>query len=85
MKEKPFSADRYRPSTQDVVSVKKSLMGLQLPLELIDTIIDRAEYWPHITTVRSGTQISARAGTDNENRFIVGPNSLISSLNLLTD
>ena len=67
----PRSADRYRPSAQDVFSVKQHLIDLRLPLELVDSIIDHAEYWPHIKSVRGGTQLSVRAGSANENRFIV--------------
>lgn len=67
----PFNSDRYRPSVKDVISVKKNLVGLRLPLELVDSIIDHAEYWPHIKSFREGTPLSVRSGGQKENKFIV--------------
>jgi hypothetical protein len=41
----------YQPSIADVLVVKSMLTkGLQLPLELVESIVDQAEYWPHTTT-----------------------------------
>lgn len=64
----PYSADRYRPSPQDVLAVKQNLLSLRLPLELIDTIIDHGEYWPHVKVVREGTALTVR---NDDNRFVV--------------
>lgn len=63
-----YSADRYRPSPQDVLAVKRDLLTLRLPLELIDTIIDHGEYWPHVKMVREGTALTVR---NDDNRFVV--------------
>lgn len=32
-----------------VISVKRLLLGLKLPLEIVDLILDHAEFWPHTT------------------------------------
>ncbi|KAK0656262.1 hypothetical protein B0T16DRAFT_32583 [Cercophora newfieldiana] len=41
----------YLPSVLDVIVVKSMLVkGLKLPLELIDSIVDQAEYWPHTSS-----------------------------------
>ena len=44
----------YHPSVDDVMTAKDILLGLPkhslLPLELVDTIIDHAEYWPRTIT-----------------------------------
>lgn len=33
----------------EVISAKKALLGLKLPLEIVDLILDHAEFWPHST------------------------------------
>jgi hypothetical protein len=44
----------YDPSPRDVILVKNLLRVIaSLPQELIDTIIDLAEYWPCVTTINS--------------------------------
>ena len=59
------------PSVQDVLDVKAFLFEkTALPVELLDTIIDYAEYWPH-TTVKTTTSTSVMAGAMRENQFIV--------------
>jgi hypothetical protein len=67
----PCDADRYKPSIGDVLSVKEMFLknGL-LPPELVDPVIDFAEYWPHTTSTRK-ERITVRAGEDRENQFIV--------------
>lgn len=61
----------HEPSVADVLEVKDILrLERCLPVELIDTIIDYAEYWPHTTTTTSGQNI-ARGNTPKENLFIV--------------
>jgi hypothetical protein len=68
----PHNAVRYQPSIEDVISVKGNLMKrTRLPLEIVDAVIDFAEYWPHTTTIWPGPQASVRAGSDHENRFMV--------------
>lgn len=39
----------YSPTIKDVFCVKATLR-VKLPLEIIDAIIDFAEYWPHVTS-----------------------------------
>jgi hypothetical protein len=64
-----YPVDRYAPSPQDVVEVKQELLSrIHLPLELIDTIIDYAEYWPKTVTERGDVIITSGR---NENRFLV--------------
>jgi hypothetical protein len=64
--------DRYTPSVQDVIVVKQILTKKgKLPLELIDTIIDFAEYWIKTTTCRTNGEISVRAGRERENMLLV--------------
>lgn len=65
------------PTVQDVLDVKQFFIErFELPLELIDSVIDRAEYWPHSTSIlvpASGQQrpIHVSAGDEGENRFMV--------------
>lgn len=41
----------YEPDVMDVLVVKAMLInGLHLPPEIVDCIIDQAEYWPHTTS-----------------------------------
>ena len=37
------------PSMLDVITTKKLLLSLRLPLEIIDLILDLAGFWPHVT------------------------------------
>ncbi|OWO98030.1 hypothetical protein B2J93_8255 [Marssonina coronariae] len=58
-----YSSERYTPSTEDVISVKNDLFKrFALPIELIDTVIDFAEYWPRTTTCRTGGEFHVRSG-----------------------
>lgn len=68
----------YEPSVADVLVVKCMLTkSLNLPPEIIDTIADLAEYWPHTTTEAlfngsceaRGNHIRGQAGI--ENKFLV--------------
>jgi hypothetical protein len=44
----------HEPTIADVLVVKAMLAkGLSLPAEIIDTIVDFAEYWPHTTAEAS--------------------------------
>jgi hypothetical protein len=64
--------EQYEPSVEDVFSVKTMLAGsFELPLELVDTIIDHAEYWPHTSVIRKGEDFTIRAGAGHENQFLV--------------
>jgi len=68
-------SEPYEPSINDVFVVKATLRTIHkkspLPLELIDTIIDFAEYWPHTTTTRRGGTLRLSSGTFRENKFLV--------------
>lgn len=75
--EAPMATD-YEPSIPDVLVVKAMLgKGLHLPPELIDSIVDQAEYWPHTSamvdyTVETGSMHVIRGrsqgfpGSENE-------------------
>jgi len=39
------------PSEDDVAAVRKDLLNF-LPLELVDVILDTAEYWPRVSTLQ---------------------------------
>jgi len=61
------------PTVEDVLSTKAFLMEKSnLPLELVDTIIDFAEYWPRTITCRTGGELAVRAGNGpGENLLLV--------------
>lgn len=69
----------HEPTIADVLVVKAMLIkALNLPAELVDAIVDLAEYWPHTTTEASfdGGVPVARGGGDRhgkENVFLVNP------------
>ncbi|KAG9242632.1 hypothetical protein BJ878DRAFT_554887 [Calycina marina] len=61
----------YSPSVGGVLDVKDFLFEkFQLPVEILDTIIDHAQYWPH-TTVKTTTSTTVNSGAGHENRFII--------------
>ncbi|KAF7865286.1 hypothetical protein EAF04_006263 [Stromatinia cepivora] len=84
-----FDADRYQPSIEDVLDVKNILFNApkesRLPLEIIESIIDFAEYWPHATTsgfaipgpqdnrllVNPRREITVKSGGQSENQFLL--------------
>jgi hypothetical protein len=62
----------FTPNLQDVLAVKQILMeGGKLPLELVDKIIDYAEYWIKTTTCRTNGEVSIHAGRERENKLLV--------------
>jgi len=67
-----YSSERYGPSIRDVLAVKEALHSkTTLPYELIDAIVEMAEYWPHTTTSLPNL-LTVRGGRhDRENIFIV--------------
>jgi hypothetical protein len=72
-----YNWDRYKPSVEDVLAVKDTLGRIApLPQELLDAIIDSAEYWPHTSTSTTHSSM-VRSGAD-ENQFLVSrpPGSL---------
>lgn len=57
------------PLLQDVLTVKGILLeSYKLPIEIIDTIIDFAEYWPHTTVVADN---HVNAGRMSEDTFVI--------------
>jgi len=73
------SAGDYQPSPFDVIAVKTMfLKRYSLPNELLDAIIDFAEYWPH-TTSKMASETLVRSGSDHENKMLVR-NSFLSKL-----
>lgn len=65
--------DLYEPSILDVLVVKAMLnKAVALPPELLNTILDQAEYWPHSTSEWSGGPLSIFGGRrDREDVFLV--------------
>ncbi len=61
------------PSPSDVLEVKNVLLkAFALPLEVIDVIIDYAEYWPRNTVSTAGEALAIGGyGNDREDVFIV--------------
>ena len=61
----------YDPSPRDVIIVRYLLRVIaSLPLELIDTIIDLAEYWPCVSTINT-TNHNVRSSQNDGNKFVV--------------
>jgi hypothetical protein len=64
--------NQHIPSPQDVLDVKQILTKKgKLPLELVDNIIDAADYWVKTTTCRTNGEVSIQAGKDRENKLLV--------------
>lgn len=68
-------SSNYQPMVLDVLRVKKCLSKVgtyPLPLEVVDTIIDYAEYWPCTTTEMSEGRKRIQGGNSaGENVLIV--------------
>lgn len=66
-------ADPYEPCPMDVVVVKMMLQrGLNLPAEVVLSILDFAEYWPHTTAkFERNRPFVVQAGGTRENAFLV--------------
>jgi hypothetical protein len=63
------------PSPKDVLEVKRLLLKTcKIPIEIVDVIIDYAEYWPR-TTVTNGRK-NFRVGGADSDTFIVSVNLL---------
>lgn len=67
----------YEPSITDVLVTKAMLTkALSLPPEIVDTVVDLAEYWPHTTTASSFDEsvVVARGNSrTREDLFLVSP------------
>jgi len=63
----------YQPQILDVIVVKTMLIkGLHLPPELVDNIVDQAEYWPHISS-------EVKYTTDGEHGFHTIGHSMVAN------
>ena len=73
----PSAPEEFSPTIQDVLDVKQIMFKKgNLPLELIDTIIDAAEYWVRTTTSRSGGTITISSGRGTvEDKLLVSETS----------
>jgi hypothetical protein len=75
--------DGYKPSIRDVLAVKEALHKKStLPYELVDAIVDMAEYWPHTSTFTSHP-ITIQAGRGDEDKFIVSLSSISFRLSIV--
>jgi hypothetical protein len=64
--------NQYIPSPEDVLVVKQILIKKgKLPLELVDAIIDSADYWVKTTTCRTNGEVSILSGRERENKLLV--------------
>ena len=65
-------SDGYQPSISEVFIVKEALHNKsRLPYELVDLIVDLAEYWPHTTTVTSQPLVITAGRHREEERLVV--------------
>ncbi|PWW72525.1 hypothetical protein C7212DRAFT_225527 [Tuber magnatum] len=65
--DEPFLPDRDHAPAQ-VVKTKKLLQGRGLPIEVVDTILDFAEYWPVVSTItRYASEKTARSTYETGN------------------
>ena len=77
-----YNSDRYQPSVSDVLAVKEALHKKRaLPFELIDAIVDMAEYWPHTSIALPGSTTVRGGRDDRENQFIVSSTPLLPDNN----
>ena len=61
----------FEPSPMDVLVTKAMLTsGLKLPPEIVLSVLDFAEYWPHTSTVLDHSLI-VTSGRGREDKFIV--------------
>jgi hypothetical protein len=70
------------PSSKQVLEVKDILKQLRLPLEIIDVVIDLAEYWP-CTVVSTGSETFFVGGSRNQDEFIVSANATNAAVRAL--
>lgn len=69
-----LTLDPYEPSILDVLVVKAMLnRAFALPLELIDTVLDMAEYWPHSSAVVQIRKTVHGGRRGLEDQLLVGP------------
>ncbi|RDW66706.1 hypothetical protein BP5796_09455 [Coleophoma crateriformis] len=60
------------PSVEDVLSVKMFFVEhTALPQELVDTIVDYAEYWPHTSTQIPSEVVVIGSNPEREDRFLL--------------
>jgi hypothetical protein len=63
----------FEPSISDVLDVKEFLYNKsKLPYELVDVIVDLAEYWPHTTTIfQEGIKIFTGLHPENREELVI--------------
>jgi hypothetical protein len=77
--EEPESLE-YEPTIREVLVVKEQLQRKSsLPIELIEAILDDAEYWPHTSTSITGRKTILAGKETEESQFLVGPPSLFTT------
>ncbi|KAL2268843.1 hypothetical protein VTJ83DRAFT_3689 [Remersonia thermophila] len=64
------AASLHEPTVADVL-VTKAMLSKALPREIVDIIIDLAEYWPRTTTVVAGAGSAIGSGGTDENVFVL--------------
>lgn len=74
----PPGSGKYKPTPMDVVVVRVMLEKVaHLPPEIIDIVLDHAEYWPHSTALffqpsRNPVRVfRVNGGTEEENKLMV--------------
>lgn len=67
--------EQYAPSREHVLRVRALLQAIaSFPVEVVDTILDFAQYWVRSTTVRPGKQTIRDSGLAKAgNYFMVNP------------
>ena len=67
--------DCHLPTVADVLEVKAILQRFSkssvLPLEIIDIIIDEAEYWPHTSITSHSTDCHASGGAGGGTQDVI--------------
>lgn len=78
--EEPYISGSYLPTVEDVLDVRTLLIErFALPVEILDTIVDFAEYWPH-TTTRMTEEVLVHGRDHAQNRRSIENKLLVSSL-----
>ncbi len=56
----------FHPTEPDVHTVRNLLLSFEiLPLELVDTILELAEYWPHVYASTNGRPVNVEVTPGN--------------------
>ncbi|TFK18850.1 hypothetical protein FA15DRAFT_709496 [Coprinopsis marcescibilis] len=63
----PVNPYRFVPEEEDAYQVQEILLGFSLPLELVQVILDEAEYWPRLICQRESEPHLLQVNTTPEN------------------